>query len=410
MYDVYKIRKDFPMLDGKKMQGKPLVFLDNASTTFKPRQVIDAINRYNTEMTSNSHRGDYDLCYFMDQEIEKTRKAVAKFVNSEVNEVVFTSGDTAGLNLIAYSYGLSSLKKGDGILISELEHASNTLPWYRLEELLGIEIYFVDIEGISITVENVKKAFKTHPNIKIVSFAHVSNVTGEVIDAKAIAKVAHDNGAILVLDGAQSVPHMKTDFKDLDVDFLTFSAHKMCGPTGIGALIGKYELLDKMPPFTLGGGMNVDFNNDGTYIPLEAPVKFEAGTLNLEGIMGFRAAVEYITSLGIENIEEHEKILHDYLINQIKDIEDIEVYNKDSQSIFTFNVKGVFPQDEATLLNSKGIAVRSGLHCAKMIDNVLKTIATVRMSTYLYTSKEDIDEFVKALKEKGDILDAYFHD
>ena len=411
MYSLNEIRLQFPMLDKKTMQGKPLVFLDNASTTFKPQCVLDAMNDYYCNYTSNSHRGDYDLCFRVDKEISEARKAIAKFVNSEENEVVFTSGDTEALNLIAYGYALDVLKKDDVILLSESEHASNVLPWYRICELTGAVVRFVELENSKVKVNKVKKAFALYKKIKIVSLAHVGNVLGYEIDAKEIAKVCHENNAIFVLDGAQSVPHIKTDFKDLDVDFLTFSAHKMCGPTGVGALIGKASLLEKMSNFHLGGGMNVTFKNDMSYIPLEAPAKFEAGTLNLAGIIGFRAAVEFINSIGIENIEEHEKKLFDYAISRLESIKDIIIYNKDSNSgIISFNREGVFAQDEATLLNSKGIAVRSGQHCAKMIDNVIHTIATVRASFYLYTSKEDVDALINELEKGGDILDAYFSD
>ena len=410
MYDVYKIRKDFPMLNGKKMQGKDLVYLDNASTTFKPQCVIDAINKYYLEMNANSHRGDYDLCYNMDVEVLKTRKSIANFINCDENEVVFTSGDTEAINLVAYGYALKFLKKGDKILLSEAEHASNVLPWYRICDLTGAKVVFVDVVDNKITVDAVKNAFDKEKDIKIVSLAHVGNVLGYEAPIKKIAKVVHENNAVFVVDGAQSVPHIKTDFKDLDADFLAFSAHKMCGPTGIGCLIGKYELLQKMDTFHTGGGMNVTFNNKQEVEPLPAPAKFEAGTLNLSAIMGFRAAIEYLESLGMDNIQKHDQELFDYAINKLKDNNNIEIYNKDARNgIIAFNIKGVFAQDEATLLNSKGIAVRSGQHCAKMIDNVIKTIATVRMSTYLYTSKEDIDAFVDAINNGGDILDAYFN-
>ena len=411
MFNLDKIRAQFPMLNNKTMQGKPLVFLDNASTTFKPQCVIDAMNDYYTNYTSNSHRGDYDLCNKVDNEVYKAREEVARFLNCEVNEVVFTSGDTEALNLIAYGYGLNVLKKDDVILLSEAEHASNVLPWYRICQLTGAQVKFVELENSKVTVNNVKEAFAQYNNIKIVSFAHIGNVLGYKIDAKEIAKVCHEHNAIFVLDGAQSVPHIKTDFKDLDVDFISFSAHKMCGPTGVGALIGKASLLKKMSNFHLGGGMNVTFKNDMKYIPLEAPAKFEAGTLNLAGIIGFGEAVRFIESIGIENIEKHEKELFDYAISRLESIKDIIIYNKDSNSgIISFNREGIFAQDEATLLNSKGIAVRSGQHCAKMIDNVIHTIATVRASFYLYTSKEDVDALINELEKGGDILDAYFSD
>ena len=410
MYNLEEIRKQFPMLDkSKTMQGHPLVFLDNASTTFKPISVIKAIEEYYSDYTSNHHRGDYDLCYKVDMKVQEVRKKIANFVNSDINEVVFTSGDTEALNLIAYGYALDNLKKDDVILLSLEEHASNTLPWYRICELTGAKVAFVDLDDKKITIDNVKKAFKEIKNIKIVSFAHVGNVLGYEIDAKEIAKVVHENRAIFVLDGAQSVPHIKTDFKDLDVDFITFSAHKMCGPTGIGALIGKFDLLQKMSLFKTGGGMNVKFSKDMNVIPLDAPYKFEAGTLNIAGIIGFGAAIDFINSLGLENIKEHELELAKYALAKLEKCEDIIIYNKDSNSgIISFNRKGVFAQDEATLLNSRGIAVRSGQHCAKMIDEVVDTIATVRASFYLYTSKKDVDTFIENLINGGDILDAYF--
>lgn len=411
MYNLDEIRKQFPMLHNKTMQGKPLVFLDNASTTFKPQCVLDAMNDYYTNYTSNSHRGDYDLCNRVDNEVYKTRQEVASFLNCDVNEVVFTSGDTEALNLIAYGYALNVLKKGDVILLTEAEHASNVLPWYRICELTGAKVKFIELENSKVTLNKVKDAFAQYKNIKIVSLAHIGNVLGYRIDAKEIAKVCHEHGSIFVLDGAQSVPHIKTDFKDLDVDFITFSAHKMCGPTGVGCLIGKASLLEQMSNFHLGGGMNVTFSNDMTYIPLEAPAKFEAGTLNLAGIIGFGEAVRFIKSIGIENIEKHEKELFAYAIRRLESIKDIIIYNKDSNSgIIAFNREEVFAQDEATLLNSKGIAVRSGQHCAKMIDNVINTIATVRASFYLYTSKEDVDALINELEKGGDILDAYFSD
>lgn len=409
MYDVYKIREQFPMLRNKKMQGKNLVYLDNASTTFKPQCVIDAVNKYLSEETANAHRGDYDLLANMDNKVFETRKVVANFVNCDPKEVVFTAGDTMSLNLIALSYGFQFLKKGDEILLSEAEHASNLLPWYEISHLTGAIIKFIplDKDGV-LTVDNLIKIISK--KTKIVAVAHVSNVLGNVVDVKGFAKVAHENGAVLVVDGAQSVPHMKVDFKDSDIDFLTFSAHKMCGPTGIGCLIGKYELLDKMNPYFVGGGMNETFNKKVEMIPFEPPMKFEAGTQNLEGIMGLKAAIEFIQSIGVDNIHAHDRELCEYAISKLEKCDDVIIYNKNARNgIITFNKKGIFAQDEATLLNSKGIAVRSGQHCAKILNDFLGTIATVRMSTYLYTTKEDIDAFVDAVINGGDILDAYFN-
>ena len=410
MYKVEEIRKLFPMLNDKTMQGKPLVFLDNSSTTFKPTCVIEEINKYYMDETSNSHRGDYDLCYNADQNLLKARETVAKFVNCDINEVIFTSGASMSLNLVAWCYGLKNLKKGDEIVLSHAEHASNLLPWYRISELTGAVLRFIplDDEG-RITLENARKTISE--KTKIVSLAHITNVLGFIVDVKSIAKMAHEVGAIMVVDGAQSVPHLKTDFKDLDIDFLAFSAHKMCGPTGMGALIGKYSLLEKMDPLFTGGGMNVTFDDKGNISYLEPPVRFEAGTLNLAGIMGFKRAIEFINELGIDNIHEYESEIRRYAIEKLEKLDDVIIYNKNAEgSMITFNIKGVFAQDEATLLNSKGIAVRSGQHCAKILNEFLKTPATVRMSMALYTSKEDIDAFIKALEEKGDILDAYFND
>lgn len=409
MIDINKIRKDFPMLNGKTMQGNRLVFLDNASTTFKPEAVINAMNDYYCEFTSNSHRGDYDLCYNLDVKIDEARQTIATFINSDKNEVVFTSGDTESLNLIAYGYALKFLTENDAILISEIDHASNALPWFKIAKLTGCKILMMETKNGKISVDLIEKSLKNNKNIKLISVAQVSNVLGYKADIKAIAKVAHKYGALLAVDGAQSVPHMKVDFKDSDIDFLAFSAHKMCGPTGVGALVCKSEILNNMDTFQLGGGMNGVFNNDATFTELPAPQKFEAGTLNISGILGFKAAADYLMNIGMDNIEQYEKELHAYAISKLENLSDIIIYNKECDgSIITFNRKGVFAQDEATLLNYKGIAVRSGEHCAKMLHNIIKEKATVRMSAYFYTSKEEIDIFVDALANGGDILDAYF--
>ena len=409
MYNVYDIRKQFPMLNhDKKMQGEKLVFLDNCSTTFKPQCVINEITRYYTDMTSNSHRGDYDLCYDMDVEVDKTRQIIANFINAKKDEVVFTSGTTMSINLVAYGYALKYLHEGDEILLSEAEHASNILPYFKIAELTGAVVKFIPLNDKGyVTPETLLSTISD--KTKIVSLAHVSNVLGYEIDVKELVKITHRYQSIFVLDGAQSVPHMKVDFKDLDVDFLCFSAHKMCGPTGIGALVGKSHLLAMCDPFILGGGMNVKFNTCGEYISLDSPAKFEAGTQHLAGILGFKAAVLFLESLGMDAIREHEISLKKYLMERLKDVPHVTIYNKDSEGgILTFNVDGVFSQDEATLLNSKGIAVRSGQHCAKVLTDYLKTPGTVRASMYLYTTKEEVDALVEALTNGGDILDAYF--
>ena len=409
MYDVYELRKQFPMLQGKTMQNKPLVYMDNASTTFKPQCVIDAINKYYTEMTANSHRGDYDLLYKMDLEVAKARKTVAKFVNCDENEVIFTSGDTMSLNLVAHGYGRANLKAGDEILLDVAEHASNILPWYQIAHETGAVVKFIplDEEG-RITVEGLEKVITN--KTKIVSIAVVTNVLGHTCDIAKIAAKAHSFGAIVIADAAQSAAHKVTNFKEIDVDFLTFSGHKMCGPTGIGCLIGKYDLLQAMDPFIVGGGNNITFSDDLNVELLDAPYKYEAGTLNLAGIMGLKAAIEFLTEIGMENIEKHEQELFDYAISKLEKHDDVIIYNKTARGgIITFNKKDVFAQDEATLLNSHGIAVRSGQHCAKILDRYLKTNATVRASFFLYTTKEEVDQLIEAIINGGDILDAYFN-
>ena len=409
MFDINKVIKDFPIIRNKiEMQGKKLVFLDNASTTFKPDCVLDAVKKYYESETSNSHRGDYDLCFNIDKEIEETRKLAAKLINASDNEIVFTSGTTHSINQVAFGFAKKILNKDDEILLTEAEHASNSLPWFAVAQEVGAKIKFIKLdENNRLTLDSVKKVVSK--KTKIIALAQVGNVLGYLADVKSIAKLAHEYGAYFVCDGAQSVPHMKVDVKDLDVDFLSFSAHKMCGPTGIGVLYGKYELLEKSDPLILGGGMNVTFTSKPEMTLLPPPTRFEAGTLNIEGILGFKAALTYILDLGLDNINEYEKSLRKYAIDKLKDVPGIVIYNEDAEAgIITFNIKDRFAQDEATYLNYKGIAVRSGQHCAKMLPGVIGTIATVRASIYFYTTKEDIDYLVDTLNEGGDILDAYF--
>lgn len=411
MLDPYKIRNDFPMYRNKiKMQGKDLVWLDNASTTFKPDCVLEAVSRYYTKETSNSHRGDYDLCFNMDMEVLNARRAVAKFINSKDTEVVFTSGTTASINLVAFGYGVKYLTKNDKILLTQAEHASNVLPWYKVSEMTGCQVDFIPLDKDGrLTPENLEKALT--PDVKLVCVAHVTNVLGYIAPIKELAAIAHKYGALIVVDGAQSVPHIKMDVKDSDIDFLSFSGHKMCGPTGIGVLYGKFDLLSKMEPFMTGGGMNAKFDMCGDVNYLEPPLRFEAGTQNLEGIIGLHAAIDYLTSIGLDNIEKHEEELKKYCVEKLKATGKCTIYNEKSEGgIVTFNVNNVFAQDAATYLNSKGIACRSGQHCAKILIDFLGTIATIRASFYLYTTKEDIDALVDAVSTcEGDYLNAYFN-
>jgi len=407
--DPYKLRNDFPMFQNKvKMQGRPLIFLDNASTTFKPYAVLKAVNEYFETSTANSHRGDYDLCYNVDLKIDEARQTLANFIHADKREIVFTSGTSMSINLIAYGYGAKHLTKDDEILITQAEHASNVLPWFKVGEMTGCKINYIPLNDQGkLVAENLKKVISK--KTKIVAVAHVTNVLGFIIDIKEIVKIAHEYGAIVVCDGAQSVPHMPTDVKDSDVDFLSFSGHKMVGPTGIGVLYGKYALLEKTAPFMTGGGMNAKFDMCGDVTYLNPPSKFEAGTQNIEGIFGLKAAVDYLQNIGMENIRAYEDELRAYALGKLKKNAKVVIYNETADSgIITFNVKGVFAQDEATYLNSQGIACRSGQHCAKILLDYLGEVATVRASLYFYNTKEDVDAFVSALEKGGDFLDAYF--
>lgn len=399
---------DFPMLN-KTMQNHRLVYLDNAATSFKPTIVLDAIRDYYENYCANTHRGDYDIAHFADVNYDKARQTVADFINADKNEVVFTAGTSMSINMIAYGYGMTFLKPGDEILLTEAEHASNVLPWFTVAKETGCTIRYIPLtkEG-RLTPENVEKAMSK--KTKIVAIAQVTNVLGYVVDIKTISKIVHKYGALIMVDGAQSVPHIKVDVKDLDCDFLSFSGHKMCGPTGIGVMYGKYELLKVMEPLMSGGGMNARFNTCGEVTLLLPPAKFEAGTQNIEGAIGLAAAIKYLDKIGMDNIEKYEKGLRDYAISKLKELDNVILYNETAESgIITFNIKDVFAQDAATYLNSRGVCVRSGQHCAKILMDFLGTVATVRASLYFYNTKEDIDVFVDACKKAGDFLDAYFN-
>lgn len=398
MFDVKMIRQDFPMLVKADKSEHPVAYLDNAATTFKPQSVVDAVVRYYTEESVNIHRGDYDLSYQVSDEYEKARATIARFLNADEKEVVFTSGASASLNLVAYGWGQTFLKKGDVILSSEAEHASNILPWMKAAEETGAVIEYIELtdEG-ELTVENFKKAI--HDKVKVVAIAHITNVLGFVAPIKEIAKIAHEYGALVSVDGAQSVPHIKSDVKDWDIDFLAFSAHKMCGPTGVGILYGKYHLLEEMKPFMLGGGSNARFDICGNIQLKNAPFKFEAGTPAIEAVLGFKAAVEYLESVGMDNIEKAEHELRVYLVNELSKMEHVTIYNPHAATgIVTINVKDIFAQDVAVYLNSKGIAVRAGNHCAKILVELIKTGETVRISLNFYNTKEEVDRVIDALK------------
>ena len=397
MFDVNKIRNDFPMFSN----NPNLIYFDSAATSFKPQVVIDTVNDYYTNTNTSIHRGDYNLSHLISSKYDDTRNVVKEFINADSNlEIVFTSGATASLNLVAYGYALKHLKKDDVILTSYLEHASDILPWFKVAKLTGAIIKYIPLnEDGTFNIEEYKKCFIDN-NVKMVTITHVSNVLGYVNPIKEICSIAHENGAIVSVDGAQSVPHLKIDVKDMDIDFLSFSSHKMCGPAGIGVLYGKLDLLKKMDPINLGGGANARFDTDGNVILKEVPEVFEAGTPNIEGVLGLASAIKYLESFGMDNIEEYCKQLSEYFFEQLSKLDNVEIYNKGSQNgIVTFNVKGIFAQDAASYFNANNIAVRTGNHCAKILNNIIKTNETIRASMYFYNTKDEIDYFINIIKQ-----------
>lgn len=394
MLDVDKIRKDFPMIEN----NPDLVYLDSAATSLKPQCVIDAVVDFYARHTSNVHRGDYRVAEINDKLYDGTRNLVAELIHCDKDEVVYTHNVSHSLNQIAF--GLKPmLKKGDTVLITYAEHASNVLPWFALQKEIGINIEYIETDNeANITIDTFKKAM--HEGVKVVSVAEVTNVLGSIQPVKEMCEIAHSYGAYMIVDGAQSVPHMKVNVKDLDVDFLGFSAHKMCGPSGVGILYGKKKLLDAMEPVFYGGDMNARFNKDGEMLLKDTPVKFEAGTPNIEGVIGTGAAIQYLLSIGLDNIHEYEKELRAYAIDKLSQLDNIEIINPDNlYGPIDFNAKGVFAQDAAGFLASKNIAVRSGNHCAKILHNIIHTDQSIRASLYFYNTKEEIDRFVEACKE-----------
>ena len=391
MFDVNEIRKDFPML----VNHPELIYFDNGATSLKPKCVIDAVNDFYMHHTSNVHRGDYAIAAQNDALYDETRKLVAKLINCNPDEVVYTHNVSQSLNQIAYGMGHDFLKAGDTVLISKVEHASNILPWFHLEQEHGIKVRYIptDDEG-NISIEEFEKCFDE--TVKAVSVAEVTNVLGSVQPVKQMCRIAHEHGAYMIVDGAQSVPHMAVDVRDLDIDFMGFSAHKMCGPGGVGILYGKKELLEKMTPMLYGGDMNARFYSNGEVILKDVPIKFEAGTPNIEGVIGTGEACRYLMQVGMDNIHQYEMELRAYFCEQLSKLDNIVIYNKDNLSgPIDFNVKDVFAQDAASYLASKNIAVRSGNHCAKLLHEVIGTDQTLRASLYFYNTKEEVDRFVK---------------
>lgn len=393
-------REDFPMLKNN------YIYLDNSATTWKPKCVIDKINEYYLNYTANAHRGDYDLSMKVDLEYENARDVIKDFINAKSRqEVIFTSGTTDSLNLLANGFFKHNLEPGDEIILTESEHASNVLPWFRLAKTNGAVIKFCPLDDNHyVTINNLKKVIT--PKTKLISIAMLTNVIGDLRPVKEICSLAHENNIFVVIDAAQSIPHIKTDVQDLDCDFLAFSGHKICGPTGIGVLYGKYELLNALEPQSLGGGMNESFDNyDEVYLK-ELPTKLEAGTPNIVGAIGLGEAINYVSKIGLDKINTYERELRNYLLNKLKEIDHIEIINEESDSgIIAFNIDGIFAQDVAVYLNKYKVCVRAGNHCAKILKNEVGVKNTVRISLYFYNTKEEIDKVVELLKDKNKIID-----
>lgn len=400
--DVNKIRKDF----GVFSDTPDLCYLDNAAMALKPKSVVEVISDYYNHLGVNVHRGVYELSYKATDLYEEARTTIAKFINAEFENVIFTRGASASLNLVASSYGMTFLKPGDEVITSELEHHSSHMPWMNVCNKTGAVLKFVplDSEG-RITIENFKSVLTN--KTKVVALTYVSNVMGYITPIKEIIRLAHEVGAIVSVDAAQAVPHMKVDVKDLDCDFLSFSGHKLCGPTGIGVLYGKSELLRKMPPIEFGGDMTDTVNKKEMSFK-DIPYKFETGTPIIAGVIGLAEAIKYIESIGLDNIAKYEHELKELALKGLKEIEGITIYNETCETgIISFNIDGVHPHDAASVFDKNHVCIRAGHHCAQLITSWLHTIGTVRASFYFYNTKEDVKVFVKSVKEAKDFFNMF---
>lgn len=392
-----EIRKQFPILD-QKINGHPLVYLDSAASSQKPVQVIEAIDNYYRKINSNVHRGVHTLGTLATDAYEGARDKVRKFINARyTEEIIFTRGTTTAINIVAQSYGRSFVKKGDEIVLTYMEHHSNLIPWQQVAKVTGATLKYIPLQPDgTMKLEDIKATITN--NTKLVAMTQISNVLGTINPIKEVVEIAHAVGAKVIVDGAQSVPHMKVDVQDLGCDFLAFSGHKMGGPTGIGVLYGKKELLEKMEPVEFGGEM-IDFVDlyDSTW--KELPWKFEGGTPIIAGAVGLGAAIDFLQSIGLDNIEKHEHELVAYAMERVKEIEGLEVYGPkvNHSGLITFNLGDVHPHDVATVLDTLGIAVRAGHHCAQPLMKWLNVSATTRASFYIYNTKEDIDVWIDGL-------------
>jgi cysteine desulfurase/selenocysteine lyase len=407
VFDAHKIREDFPILK-RKINNYPLIYLDNAATTQKPKQVIKAVNDFYENHNANVHRAVHTLSQEASELYEKAHEQVANFIHANgMEEIIFLRGTTEAINLVAYSWGLRNLKKNDEVMVTLMEHHSNIVPWEILSKITGFKVKYVGVnDDGTLNYEAFEELISK--KVKIACFSHVSNFSGVINDVKKLARVAHEYGALTLIDGAQSVPHLPVDVKDLDIDFLAFSGHKMLGPTGIGALYGKQEILEKMEPFQGGGEMirEVLFDNAKNSCSItwnDLPWKFEAGTPDISGAVGLMEAVKYLTKLGMDNVRAHEYELTKYAMRRMLEIQKIETYGPADASlrcgIIPFNIEGFSSHDVALFLDNFGIMIRSGYHCTQPLHTIFKLKSSARASFYIYNTREEIDRLIEVLKE-----------
>ncbi len=405
--DVEQIKKDFPILENRK-----IAYLDNGATTQKPTEVIRALEEYYEKNNANPHRGAYTLSIEATELYENTRTKIAKFINAKHREeIIFSKNATESLNLLAYSYGMNNLKQDDEIVISIMEHHSNLVPWQKVAKTTGSKLNYMYInDKFELSDEEIEK--KITDKTKIVGITHVSNVLGTINNVKKIIQYAHKKGAIVIVDAAQSIPHMKIDVQDLDADFLVFSGHKMLAPLGIGVLYGKKELLNKMTPFLMGGDM-IEYVYEQETTFAELPNKFEAGTQNVEGVIGLGAAIDYIQNIGYDKIQELEKEVVSYAKKELSKLNFLTLYltpnEENHSSVISFNINGVHPHDVASILDSVGVCVRSGNHCAQPLMRFLGIDSTCRASFYFYNTKDDVDRLVSGLNKAYEMFKKYIN-
>ena len=408
MLDVEAIRKDFPILD-QVVNDEPLVYLDNAATTQKPLAVLETINHYYEQDNANVHRGVHTLAERATASYEAARQTIAKFINAgSTKGVLFTRGTTTSLNWVA-RYAEEVLTEGDQVLISVMEHHSNIIPWQEACQKTGARLVYAYLKDGMLDLADFQS--KLTEKTRFVALAHVSNVLGVVNPIKEIAGLVHQTDALLVVDGAQSVPHMEIDVQDLDVDFFAFSGHKMLGPTGIGVLYGKEKLLNQMPPIEFGGEM-IDFVYEQKATWKDLPWKFEAGTPNIAGAIGLAAAIDYLDKIGMETVHQYEQELLAYVFPKLQAVEGLTIYGSEDlaqrSGVISFNLAGLHPHDVATALDYEGVAVRAGHHCAQPLLSYLGVAATVRASFYMYNTKADCDKLVEALQKTKEFFDGTF--